>query len=68
MSYAYIQGHEAEALVFFQKLLSQALKPEERAELEKFVEDLRQKVTSKEEQTAGERRLQSVGAHNLQTC
>jgi hypothetical protein len=68
MSYAYIQGQEAEALVFFQKLLSQALEPQERAALEELVEDLRQKVTSKDGQTAMGRRLQSVGAHNLQTC
>lgn len=65
MSYAYIQGQEAEALAFFEKLLSQALDPKERAELEELVEELRRKVTAKEEQTAMARGLQSI-ALNLQ--
>jgi hypothetical protein len=68
MSYAYIQGREAEALAFFQTMLNQALDPNERAQLEKLVDELRQKVTSKEEQAGIARGLQNVAAHNLQTC
>jgi hypothetical protein len=59
---------EAEALVFFEKLLSRALEPEERAELEALVDELRQMVTRKEEQTAMGRELHSVVTQNLQTC
>ena len=66
MSYAYIQGREAEALAFFEKLLNQALEPKERAELERLVEELREKVTSEEQQAAMSRALQNVAAHNLQ--
>ena len=68
MSYAYIQGREAEALAFFEKMLNQALNPNERAELEQLVDELRQKVTSKEGQAAMTHGLQNVVAHNLQTC
>lgn len=68
MSYAYVQGREAEALAFFEKLLNQALDSNERAELEKLVAELREKVTPTEEQAAVARALQNVAAHNLQNC
>ena len=67
MSYAYVQGREAEALAFFERLLSQPLKPNDRAELEKLVEELRNKVGSEEHRSALTRVLQNVAAFNLQT-
>lgn len=67
MSYAYVQGREAEALAFFERLLNQPLTPAERDELEKLVEELRGKVGSQERQAAIRRARQNVAAHNLQT-
>ena len=66
MSYAYIQGREAEALAFFEKMLSQPLQPDERAQLQELIEELRRKVTEAN-RTALESALQNATV-NLQTC
>jgi hypothetical protein len=44
MSFAYIEGQEAQALAFFEKLLEQCADVEKRKDLEIFVEKLRAKV------------------------
>jgi hypothetical protein len=66
MSYAYIQGREAEALAFFEKMLSHPLQPDERAQLQELIEELRRKVTQAN-RAALEPALQNATA-NLQTC
>ncbi len=68
MSYAYIQGREAEALAYFEKLLNQPLDPKERAQLEKLIGELRQKVKTDRETPAREHALQNSPALNLQAC
>ncbi len=44
MSFAYIEGQEAQALAFFEKQLDQCADPVLRKELEIFVEKLRAKI------------------------
>ncbi len=44
MSFAYIQGQEAEALVYFEKRLQTSRDPEEREQLETIVRRLRMEV------------------------
>lgn len=68
MSYAYIQGKEAEALSFFEKLLNQPLNPDERVQLEKLIEELRQKVRSDSKKSGRQHALQNAAILNLQTC
>jgi hypothetical protein len=67
MSYAYIQGQEAEALSYFERLLKQPLDPKERAQLEKLVEELRSKVKS-DEKTSRQFAMQNSPSLNLQAC
>lgn len=54
MSYAYIQGQEREALVYFQRLLNQPLSPVDRAQLERLVQDLREKVQTDDDERAAD--------------
>jgi hypothetical protein len=68
MSYAYIQGQEADALSFFEKLLNQPLEPKERAQLEKLVAELRRKVESDSEKPSRQHAMQNAPALNLQAC
>jgi hypothetical protein len=44
MSFAYVQGREAEALAFFEDKLSAATDPSERKQLEEIVSKLRELV------------------------
>ncbi|HWY39533.1 MAG TPA: hypothetical protein VNX27_01940 [Chthoniobacterales bacterium] len=46
MSFAYIQGQEAEALAYFERLLNQPLPESDREQLKRLVEQLRRKVES----------------------
>jgi hypothetical protein len=44
MSFAYIEGQEAQALAFFEKQLERCTDANERKELEIFLEKLREKI------------------------
>lgn len=68
MSYAYIQGKEAEAVSYFETLLKQPLDPRDRAELEALVRELRQKVQAGVDVADRQVALQNAPALNLQTC
>ena len=50
MSFAYIQGQEAEALAYFERLLNQPLPASDRQHLERLVLQLRQKVEAQAQQ------------------
>ena len=66
MSYAYFQGDEAESLSYFEKMLSQPLNPQDRAQLEELVKELRRKV-SEAHQVDLRGALQNFPAANLHT-
>lgn len=68
MSYAYIQGKEAEALSYFETLLNQPLDPDDRVQLEELVRELRQKVQATTHADIRRPALQNAPALNLQTC
>lgn len=66
MSYAYIQGQEAEALSFFERLLNQPLEPKDRIQLERLVSELRRKVRLDSEKPTRQHAIQNAPALNLQ--
>jgi aminoglycoside/choline kinase family phosphotransferase len=69
MSYAYIQGQEVEALAYFERLLNQPLDPEARAQLQKLVDELRDKVESSASKKIGRQfAMQNAPSLNLQSC
>jgi hypothetical protein len=63
MSFAYIEGQEAQALAFFEKQLDQCADPVLRKELELFVEKLRAKI-KKEDQTPPQSAKESFSLNN----
>ncbi|MDE3067605.1 MAG: hypothetical protein KGJ60_08645 [Verrucomicrobiota bacterium] len=68
MSYAYLQGHEAQALAFFEKLLEVERNPAEREKLERVIGELRKTIAERKSDSPNlESSLQNLPA-NLAVC